>query len=190
MTEKRAKFTKMMDGDAEDYSIIAASNAKDYNHLADKVLDHLRMLENDYGGFQVDRLTHSLQTATRAYRDGRDVEYVVCALIHDIGDNLAPANHAEFAATILQPFVSEENYWIVKHHGIFQGYYFFEFLGLDKNMRDKYADQPYFESCREFCEKYDQNSFDPNYDTLDLDFFIPMVKKLSQKPKKSIYLQS
>ena len=153
MTEKRAKFTKMMDGDAEDYSIIAASNAKDYNHLADKVLDHLRMLKNDYGGFQVDRLTHSLQTATRAYRDGRDDEYVVCALIHDIGDNLAPANHAEFAATILQPFVSEENYWIVKHHGIFQGYYFFEFLGLDKNMRDKYADQPYFESCREFCEK-------------------------------------
>ena len=88
MTEKRAKFTKMMDGDAEDYSIIAASNAKDYNHLADKVLDHLRMLENDYGGFQVDRLTHSLQTATRAYRDGRDDEYIVCALIHDIGDNL------------------------------------------------------------------------------------------------------
>ena len=124
MTEKRAKFTQMKDGDAEDYSIIAASNAKDYDHLADKVLTHLKMLENDYGGFQVDRLTHSLQTATRAYRDGRDDEYVVCALIHDIGDNLAPANHAEFAATILQPFVSEENYWIVKHHGIFQGYYF------------------------------------------------------------------
>jgi predicted HD phosphohydrolase len=98
MTEKRAKFTQMVDGDAEDYSIIAASNAKDYNHLADKVIDHLKMLENDYGGFQVDRLTHSLQTATRAHRDGRDDEYVVCALIHDIGDNLAPANHAELAA--------------------------------------------------------------------------------------------
>ena len=123
MTEKRAKFTQMVDGDAEDYSIIAASNAEDYNHLADKVIDHLKMLENDYGGFQVDRLTHSLQTATRAHRDGRDDEYVVCALIHDIGDNLAPANHAELAATILQPFVSDENYWIVKHHGIFQGYY-------------------------------------------------------------------
>ena len=128
MTESRAKFTQMKDGDAEDYSIIAASNAKDYDHLADKVLSHLQLLKDDYGGFQVDRLTHSLQTATRAYRDGRDEEYVVCALIHDIGDNLAPANHAEFAATILQPFVSDENYWIVKHHGIFQGYYFFEFL--------------------------------------------------------------
>jgi predicted HD phosphohydrolase len=190
MTEKRAKFTQMVDGDAEDYSIIAASNAKDYNHLADKVIDHLKMLENDYGGFQVDRLTHSLQTATRAHRDGRDDEYVVCALIHDIGDNLAPANHAELAATILQPFVSDENYWIVKHHGIFQGYYFFEFLGLDKNMRDKYADEPFFDSCREFCEKYDQNSFDPDYDTLDLEYFIPMVKDLFKKPKRSIYLQS
>ena len=190
MTEKRAKFTKMMDGDAEDYSIIAASNADDYNHLADKVIDHLKMLKDDFGGFQVDRLTHSLQTATRAHRDGRDDEYVVCALIHDIGDNLAPANHAEFAATILPPFVSDENYWIVKHHGIFQGYYFFEFLGLDKNMRDKYADEPYFESCREFCEKYDQNSFDPEYDTLDLEFFIPMVKELFKKPIRSIYLNS
>ena len=190
MTEKRAKFTQMVDGDAEDYSIIAASNADDYNHLADKVIDHLKMLENDYGGFQVDRLTHSLQTATRAHRDGRDDESVVCALKHDNGDNIAPANHAELAATILQPFVSDENYWIVKHHGIFQGYYFFEFLGLDKNMRDKYADEPFFDSCREFCEKYDQNSFDPDYDTLDLEYFIPMVKDLFKKPKRSIYLQS
>ena len=180
----------MKDGDAEDYSIIAESNAKDYDHLADKVITHLKMLQNDYGGFQVDRLTHSLQTATRAYRDGRDDEYIVCALIHDIGDNLAPANHAEFAATILKPFVSEENYWIVKHHGIFQGYYFFEFLGLDKNMRDNFIDNPYYESCREFCEKYDQNSFDPDYDTLDLEFFLPMVKELFKKPKRSIYLQS
>ena len=187
MTENRAKFTQMKDGDAEDYSIIAASNAKDYDHLADKVLTHLQMLKDDYGGFQVDRLTHSLQTATRAYRDGRDEEYVVCALIHDIGDNLAPANHAEFAATILQPFVSEENYWIVKHHGIFQGYYFFEFLGLDKNMREQFIDNPYYESCKEFCEKYDQNSFDPDYETLDLEFFIPMVKKLFKKTKK-IYI--
>ena len=190
MAEDRAKFTQMKDGDADDYSIIAASNAEDYGYLADKVLDHLRMLEHDYGGFQVTRLTHCLQTATRAHRDGKDDEYVVCALIHDIGDNLAPANHAELAATILEPFVSEENYWIVKHHGIFQGYYFFEFLGLDKNMRDKYKNNPYFESCREFCEKYDQNSFDPDYETLDLEFFIPMVKELFQKPKKSIYLQS
>ena len=190
MSEKRAKFTQMKDGDAEDYSIIAASHAKDYDQLADKVIDHLKILENDYCGFQVDRLTHSLQTATRAYRDGKDDEYVVCALIHDIGDNLAPANHADFAATILQPYVSEENYWIVKHHGIFQGYYYFEFVGLDKNLRDKFINHPYFDKCKEFCEKYDQNSFDPDYETLDLEFFIPMLKEVFKKPKRSIYLQS
>ena len=190
MVEQRAKFTQMKNGDAEDYSIIAASNANDYVHLADKVLNHLLELKDDYGGFQVDRLTHSLQTATRAYRDGKDNEYVVCALIHDIGDNLAPANHAEFAATILEPFVSEENYWIVKHHGIFQGYYYFEFLGLDKNMREQFIDNPYYESCKEFCEKYDQNSFDPDYESLDLEFFVPMVKELFRKPKRSIYLNS
>ena len=187
MIENRAKFTQMKDGDAEDYSIIAASNAKDYDHLADKVLTHLQMLKDDYGGFQVDRLTHSLQTATRAYRDNRDEEYIVCALIHDIGDNLAPANHAEFAATILQPFVSEENYWIVKHHGIFQGYYFFNFLGLDKNMRDEYRDSPYWHACAEFCAKYDQNSFDPEYDNMSIEEFEPMVRNVFAKPKNSIY---
>ena len=161
---KVAKFREMTKGTAEDYIPIAEAAMEHAVNLPERIIQHLDMLKGDHGGFAVDRYTHCLQTATRAYRDGRDDEYVVCALIHDIGDNLAPANHAELAATILQPFVSDENYWIVKHHGIFQGYYFFEFLGLDKNMRDKYADEPYFESCREFCEKYDQNSFDPEYD--------------------------
>ena len=121
-----------------------------------------------------------------------DAEHLfkVSDVILDFTSPEATVYHAELAATILEPFVSEENYWIVKHHGIFQGYYFFEFLGLDKNMRDKYSESPYFESCKEFCEKYDQNSFDPEYDAFDLDFFVPMVKELFKKPKKSIYLQS
>ena len=187
---EQATFTEMLNGTAEDYAIIGRETSEYAKSLPDRILEHLSILKGDTGGFAVDRFTHCLQTATRAYKDGRDEEYVVCALLHDIGDTLASANHADLAATMLQPFVSEENYWIVKHHGIFQGYYFFEFLGLDKNMRDKYSNSPYFESCREFCEKYDQNSFDPDYDTLDLDFFIPKVKELFKKPKKSIYLQS
>jgi len=164
MEEKRAKFTSMENGTADDWSIIAESNINEASELPNKIIDHLMMLGNDYGGFAVDRLTHSIQTATRAYHDGRDEEYVVCALLHDIGDNLAPSNHADFAATLLEPFVSDKNYWIVKHHGIFQGYYFFE--------------------------KYDQNSFDPNYECLPLEFFIPMVKKVFASPKKSIYKNS
>ena len=149
--------------------------------------EHLSILKGDTGGFAVDRFTHCLQTATRAYRDGRDEEYVVCALLHDIGDTIASANHADLAATMLEPFVSEENYWIVKHHGIFQGYYFFEYLGLDKNMRDEYKDSPYWHACAEFCAKYDQNSFDPDYDNMALEDFEPMVRKVFARPKNSIY---
>ena len=164
---------------------------KEYiNGTADRILKFMGGLNSTLEGYKITRLEHSLQTATRAFYDKANEEMIVAALLHDIGDTLGPSNHADIAATILEPYVSEENHWIVKHHGIFQGYYFFHFLGLDKNMRDKYIDSPYFESCREFCEKYDQNSFDPEYDSLDLDFFIPMVKDLFKKPKKSIYLQS
>jgi predicted HD phosphohydrolase len=155
--------------------------------LSGRLLEHMKLLKGDTGGFAVDRLTHCLQTATRAHKDGRDTEYVVCALLHDIGDTLGPSNHADIAATILEPYVSEENHWIVKHHGIFQGYYFFHFLGLDKNMRDKYKNNKHFDKCAEFCAKYDQNSFDPDYESYNLDFFIPMVEEVFRAPKKSIY---
>ena len=136
---------------------------------------------------QVDRYEHCLQTASRAYRDGRDEEYVVCALLHDIGDILAPANHADFAATLLEPYISEKNYWILKHHGIFQGYYFFHFLGLDRHMRDKFKDSEHWKDCVEFCAKYDQNSFDPEYESLPIETFMPMLKNVLSQTKKSIY---
>lgn len=190
MTELKAKFTKMIDGTAEDWSIIAESNMNEAADLPSKILDHLMMLGDDYGGFAVDRLTHSIQTATRAHRDGKDDEYVVCALLHDIGDNLAPSNHADFAATLLQPFVSEKNYWIVKHHGIFQGYYFWEYLGLDKNTRDQYKDSDHWKDCAEFCAKYDQNSFDPEYDNMSIEDFEPMVRNVFSKPKNSPYMKA
>ena len=181
MVEQRAKFTQMKDGDAEDYSIIAASNAKDYDHLADKVLNHLLELKDDYGGFQVDRLTHSLQTATRAYRDGKDNEYVVCALIHDIGDNLAHHNHSQLVASVLRPYVSEKIYWIILHHGIFQEYYYAHHIGRDRNARDKFKDHPYYQDAVDFCEKWDQKSFDPNYESYSLEYFEPKVRKLFSK---------
>ena len=184
----QASFTAMRDGTSEDYQIIERHNGEFSSGQADRVLTHLRLLAGDTGGFAVDRLTHSLQSATRAERDGRDDEYVVCALLHDIGDTLACANHADLAATILEPFVSEKNHWIVKHHGIFQGYYFFHHVGLDRNMRDQFRDHEWFRDCAEFCEKYDQNSFDPEYDTLPLDNFESKVRALFAAPLKSIYL--
>lgn len=185
----RAQFREMMEGTKEDWEIIA-ENSRIFNKgLAKRVLDHLRLLDGDFGGFPVDRLEHSLQTATRAHRDGRDEEYVVCALLHDIGDTLGSMNHPDVAAAILKPFVSEENLWMVANHGVFQGYYFFEHLGLDRNMRDQFKDHPHFQRCAEFCHKYDQAAFDPDYESEPLEFFEPMVERVFAKPKNSIYLK-
>ena len=185
--EKQATFSEMKNGTAEDYAIIGEHGSKFASELPNRILAHLDLLKGDTGGFAVDRFTHSIQTATRAHRDGKDEEYVVCALLHDIGDTIASANHADLAATMLEPFVSEKNYWIVKHHGIFQGYYFFEHLGLDKNMRDQFKGHEFWNDCAEFCSKYDQNSFDPEYENMDIEEFIPMVHNVFAKPKNSIY---
>ena len=181
-------FTAMRDATRDDYQKIGRHSMEFFSGLPDRILTHLKLLEGDTGGYAVDRLTHSLQSATRAQRDGRDDEYVVCALIHDIGDTLASVNHSELAATVLEPFVSEKNHWIVKHHGIFQGYYFFHHLGLDRNLRDRYRDHEWFRDCAEFCEKYDQNCFDSEYDTQPLESFEPALRKIFAEPRKSIYV--
>ena len=180
----------MLEGTKEDWDIIA-EHSKGFNKgLAKRVLDHLRLLDGDYGGFPVDRLTHSLQTATRAHRDGRDEEYVVCALLHDIGDTLGSYNHPDVAAAILKPFVSEKNHWMVANHGMFQGYYFFHHLGLDRDMRDQFKDHPYYEYTAQFCHLYDQSAFDPDYESEPLEFFEPMVERLFAQPKNSMYLKA
>ena len=189
MMSKQASFSEMTSGTADDYEIIADHAANFAKELPARVLDHLSLLKGDTGGFAIDRFDHSIQTATRAYRDGKDEEYVVCALLHDIGDTIASANHADLAATMLEPFVSEKNYWIIKHHGIFQGYYFFEYVGLDKNLRDNFKGHKYWDDCAEFCAKYDQNSFDPEYENMSIEEFEPMVSSVLSKPKNSIYLR-
>ncbi len=184
---QQAQFRHMKDGTADDWQVIA-SNFREYAaHLPDRILDHLRLLDGDYGGFPVDRLTHSLQCATLAHEDGRDEEYVVCALLHDIGDTLGSYNHPDIAAALLEPFVSAENHWMVKHHGIFQGYYFFHHLGMDRNLRDQYKDHALYQQTAEFCAKYDAAAFDPEGKTLPLEFFEPMVRRVFAKPKNSLY---
>lgn len=179
---ERAQFRSMTEGTQEDWALIARDYVGFANGLADRVLKHLQLLDGDFGGFPIDRLTHSLQTATRAHRDGRPETYVVMALLHDIGDTLGTFNHPEIAAAILHPFVSEEEHWICRNHGAFQGYYYFEYLGIDRNVREKYRDNPHFDACAEFCEKYDQAAFDPAYDTLPLSFFEPMVQRVLARP--------
>jgi predicted HD phosphohydrolase len=185
--ETRATFRDMQHSTAEDWKVIADEFRPYAAALPDRVLAHLRLLEGDYGGFSVDRLTHSLQTATRAHRDGRDEEYVVCALLHDIGDTLGSYNHPDIAAAILKPFVSEENLTMVEKHGIFQGYYFFHYLGMDRNLREQFAGHALYDHTLEFCEKYDAPAFDPDYDTLRLAFFEPMLRRVMAHPKNTIY---
>jgi predicted HD phosphohydrolase len=185
--QTHASFRDMQDSTAEDWKIISAEFWPYAAALPDRVLAHLRLLDGDCGGFPVDRLTHSLQTATRAYRDGRDEEYVICALLHDIGDTLGSFNHPDIAAAILKPFVSAENLAMVEKHGIFQGYYFFHHLGMDRNLRDQFAGQALYDRTLEFCEKYDAPAFDPDYDTLPLEFFEPLLRRLMAQPKNTIY---
>ena len=189
-TKNQATFTHMKDGKAEDWQVIASSFGEFAKGLPDRILSHLKMLEGDFGGFPVDRLTHCLQTATLAHRDGKDDEYVVCALLHDIGDTLGTYNHADVAAVLLEPFVSDSNYWMVKHHAIFQGYFFFHYLGMNRDMRDQYRDHPHFERTIEFVHKYDSPAFDPDAETLPLSYFEPMVQRVFAQPVRSLYKEA
>ena len=183
----KAGFRAMTQGTAEDWAAIGAAGKAFNSAHADRLITALNDLGADEGGFAVNRLEHSLQTATRAHRDGRDEEYVVCALMHDIGDLMGPANHAEIGAVIMKPYVSEANHWMIEKHGIFQGYYFFHHIGLNRDMREQFRGHPHFEHCAQFCHLYDQNSFEPTYDTMPLEAFEPMLRRVVAKPTNSIY---
>ena len=183
----RTNFTRMQDSTQPDWQIIGGEFMQFTKSLPDRVLAHLKLLEGDYGGFPIDRYSHCLQTATRALRDGRDEEYVVCALLHDIGDTLGTFNHPDIAAAILKPFVSDANLWMVQHHGIFQGYNFFHHIGLDRNMRDAFKGQPHYTHTEEFVALYDDPAFDANAETLPTTSFEPMVRRVLAQPRTSIY---
>ena len=187
---ERARFREMKEGTQEDWSLISGEYMAFAKGLPDRVLTHLKLLDGDFGGFPVCRLEHSLQTATRAHRDGRPESYVVMALLHDIGDTLGTYNHPDVGAAILKPFVSEEEHWICQQHGAFQGYYFFHFIGQDREMRERFRDHEHFDACAQFCEKYDQAAFDPDYDSEPLEFFEPMVRRVLARPRNSVYAKA
>ncbi len=180
---KKVSFTEMSKGTKEDYIFLDKHEKNFASKTADRILKFMSSLTETLEGYQVSRLEHSLQSATRAYKNGESEEMIVAALLHDIGDELAPMNHSEYAAAILKPYVSEKTYWIVEKHGEFQMFYYAHHLGGNKNKRDKYKGHKYYEDTINFCENYDQNSFDPNYKSLPLEFFKPMVKRIfSRKP--------
>jgi predicted HD phosphohydrolase len=171
-------FTQMKDGTRADYLLLDRAEREFAVQLPDQILGALRQLDHSLEGYALTRLGHCLQTATRARRDGADDEMVVAALIHDIGDMLAPYNHAEIAAAILRPYVREEVTWIVEQHGLFQTYYYAHHLGGDRYARERLRDHPWYEACAHFCEHYDQASFDPAYPSLPLEEFEAVVRKV------------
>ena len=179
------KFTEMKNGSKEDYLLLDKYEQEYIDRTADRILRFMGGLNSTLEGYKITRLQHSLQTATRALNDKASEEMIVAALLHDIGDELAPLNHAEYAATILKPYVSKKTHWIVEKHGEFQMYYYAHHLGKNRNLRDKYKDHEYYKDTLNFCEKWDQTSFDPNYKSLTLKDFEPMVRKIfSRKPYK------
>ena len=178
----RARFTRMQDGTAAEFALIEAAETAAARGLPGRVLHAVRALDDDgESGYAVTRLEHSLQSATRAERDGRPVDYVVAALVHDIGDGLAPYSHGSYAAAVLRPFVSEELCWIVAHHPLFQMYYYGPHMGGDRSARDRFADHPWYDATVEFCERYDENGFDPGYDWLPLAHFAPAVEEVFRR---------
>lgn len=180
----KVSFTQMKDGTKEDYEFLTAHEIDHTKHTAKRLMKALVELDESLSGYQITRLGHSLQSATRAWRDGADTDWVVAALLHDIGDIYAPYNHDEYAATILRPFVREQCAWVVQTHGDFQMLYYGHHLeGADQHKRERHRGNLYFDDNAEFCERWDQASFDPDYDTLPLEFFAPMVEEVfARKP--------
>ena len=180
---KAVSFTAMKDGSAEDFLIIQSNDEVTAAELPERIIEHLKEMGKDDGAYKISRLDHVLQCATRASRDGADEDWVIAALLHDIGDVLAPFTHGQVAAEILRPFVRDEVYWVVRNHGIFQMYYNKSLSAEERNSRERFRDHPYFQSAVDFCEKWDQCSFDPEYSQYELSYFIPVIRKIfTRKP--------
>ena len=179
MSDQIVSFTQMKDGTKEDYLLLAELEKPYHGMTADRIIDELkRQGEATLEGYRITRLQHGLQSATRAEADGADIDWIVGALLHDIGDGLAPQNHDRFSAEVIRPFVRWDVSWVVEHHGIFQMIYYGRHYGWDENARDEFKDHPCFQSCAEFCERWDQSSFDPDYPMKSLDHFEPMVREV------------
>ncbi|MEP5612224.1 MAG: HD domain-containing protein [Cyclobacteriaceae bacterium] len=182
-SEKTVGFTAMRDGSVEDFLIIKANDEQTDRELPDRLIFLLKEMAKDDGAYKISRLGHVLQCATRAVRDNADDDWVIAALLHDIGDVLAPFTHGQVAAEILRPFLREEVIWVVRHHGVFQMFYNKSLSLEERDSREQFKKHPYYQLAVDFCENWDQCSFDPDYDTERLEFFIPIVRRIfSRKP--------
>jgi predicted HD phosphohydrolase len=182
---REVSFTRMADGTREEYEFLSRLEEEYAARTGERVLACFRAQEATMEGYRISRQEHGLQAATRALRDGAEEEMVVAALLHDIGDSLAPYSHSEFAAAILRPYVSDRTHWVVQHHGVFQCYYYAHHMGGDRHARDRYRTHPFYGDCVDFCDRWDQSSFDPGYESLPLEHFEPMVMRVfARRPRE------
>jgi predicted HD phosphohydrolase len=182
LAQRKVSYIRMEDGTKEDYMFLKEVHGPYVAGFPARAIRYLDTLYDGFPGEQVTRYEHSLQSATRAHQDGRDEEFVVAALFHDIGDQIAPENHAEFAAAVLKPYVSPNTHWMIEKHGIFQGYYYYHHYGKDRDTREQFRDHPAYGMTLDFCHKYDQTAFDPTYDTMPIEAFVPMVNRILGRP--------
>ena len=176
---EQVSWTRMADGTREDYEMLGRLYTEHtQGEAVENLVAMLKVMKGPKLGYQIDRYDHSLQSATRALRADESIDMVVAALLHDVADSFSPENHSSTAAAILRPYVDDQTHWVVKHHGLFQGYYYFHHMGGNRNGRDAFADHRHFDACARFCELYDQNCFDPDYPTLPIEDFIPMMEEL------------
>lgn len=184
---EKVTYTRLDQGTTAEYLRVRDYNRNTWKeNVGPRIMEELRAIASIPLIVQVNELEHSLQTATRCLRDGEDEETIVCALMHDIGERMGPANHGEYAAAVARPYVSEANYWTLKYHPIFQGYFSWHHTGRDRNAREKFRGHPYFERTARFCERWDMPSFDPSYDWLPLDYFEPMVMRVFSRDPFSV----
>lgn len=181
---QQVSFTQMKDGTAEDYLLLQRFEDEFCDKTADRLLAELRRQQDDtLEGYRITRLEHALQSATRAMRDNADDDWVVATLLHDIADGLAPRNHDRAAAEILRPYIREDVCWVIEHHGLFQTFYYGHFYGWDRNAREQYRDHAHYQITVDFCERWDQSSFDEHYASEPLETFIPALRRVfNRKP--------
>lgn len=156
----------------------------DLKYVPERILNQLRLLEPIVEGMEINQLEHSLQTATRAERDGADLDIVVAALVHDIGKTISNANHPAIAAEMVRPWLSKEAYWVIRVHQDFQGIHYFARVGLDPMMRLKHKDHPCYELAERFVDGWDNMAFDPDYDSYPLEHFEPQVIEVFSRPPR------
>lgn len=183
-------FTRMDQSTAEDWMKIGGEVAKRQSQMPAMIKSMLRQLEDQVDGFSMNQLQHALQTATMAERGGASEELVVAALCHDIGKVISVINHPAIAAEILKPYVSPETYEIVRTHQDFQGKHYYEHFGMNPNLRQQHESQPWFELAKKFTDEWDQAAFDPDYDTLPLEHFEPMIDRVFSKELVKVQRQS